>query len=415
MDIKSIIKIFFFILIIGSLYYIYTVKIPILCLTCEESGTFTRCISGTGNGTPTCEAYKLQKKILSEVEGAYNTVTNQFGTVTGAFDEAYQKIIQAKKTLTDSFAKIASLDIPNIPSINIPNINNLSCSINFDGIPAVDVCKTGVAPSVNQGAIMPINKSLDGLQTQINTVVGQLNNTITPINTSINGLTSTVNGIVDDINSAIRGINDITMGNIPTVKKVNIPNINSNIGNTSLPQLKEVNLSCDINIPELIKEKIGSTTLDVCGLLIDQINKNLIPQLNNSFKIIGESINIAIVNINNGIRLAIETIQNGISTAITMLQNQLDALNIFGKLSEKVVELVSKIEKLNPMGLIKTYILPYIQAYFPFATLSDTVTFLMFMLLVPFIIPLFLIINSLIDLIPDFDIGASSSNLQVTS
>lgn len=150
---------------------------------------------------------------------------------------------------------------------------------------------------------------------------------------------------------------------------------------------------------------MGSSTLDVCGLLIAQINNTLIPQLNNSFKIIGDSINIAIVNINTGIQQAITTIQNGISTAIVMLQNQLDALNIFGKLSEKVVDLLNKMGQLNPMGLIKTYIMPYIQAYFPFATLSDSLTFLFVLVMIPFIIPLFLILNVLIDLIPDIDIG----------
>lgn len=405
MDIKSIIKIFFFILIIGLLYYLYTVKIPVLCLTCEESTMFTRCITGTGDGTATCEAYKIQKRILSEVEGAYNTVANQFGTVTGAFDEAYQKIMLAKQTLTNAFDKITSLNLPPIPKIEIPNINNLSCPINFDAIPAVDICKTGISPAITQGAINPINTSMSGLQTSINGVVGQLNNTIAPINTTITGLTSAVNTIVDDINKAIDDVNKIAMGSIPKVKKISIPTINSSITGPTLPQLNPIDLTCDINIPNLIKEKLGSSSIDVCALLIDQINKNLIPQLNNSFRIVGESIDIAITNINAGVKLAIDTIVNGIATAITMLQNQLDAINIFGKLTEKVVFLVSKIEQLNIMGLINLYILPYIQAYFPFATVSDTLTFLMFLISVPFIIPLLLIINSLIDLIPDINIG----------
>ncbi len=410
MDIKSIIKIFFFILIAGLIYYLYVVKIPVLCLTCEEPGTLTRCIAGTGKDTPTCDAFKLQQQIVSEVGYAYGVVSDEFGKVTGVFDDAYTKIVNAKATLVEAFSRIGSLNIPNIPPINIPKIDNLSCPINFDGIPAVDVCKSGITPSVNQGAINPINTSITGLQTSINTVVGQLNNAISPINTSINTLTSSVNTIVDDVNNVVNQINNAIRTNIPNVRRVNIGNISTSIGNVSIPTITPVNLSCDINLPALIKEKMGSNTLDVCGLLIAQINNTLVPQLNNSFKVIGDSINIAIVNINTGIQQAITTIQNGISTAIIMLQNQLDALNIFGQLSEKVVDLLNKMGRLNPMGLIQTYILPYIKSWFPFATLSDTITFLFVMLMVPFIIPLFLILNTLIDLIPDINIGGGGDS-----
>jgi hypothetical protein len=410
MDIKSIIKIFFFILIIGLLFYSFIVKIPILCLTCEEPGIFTRCISGTGIGTNTCDAYNLQKEILYDVNASYIKVNDQFGKLNGTFDEAYETIIKAKKTLTDALEKISSLEIPNISSINIPIITDISCSINFDQIPSVDICKTGVTPTVNEGGIAPLNKSLYDLQTQINTFVGQLNNTVVPMNTSINDVNSLVNGIVEDINKAITSVNDITKSNIPSVNKLIIPTLNSNINNATLPQLYPINISCNINIPNLIKEKIGSSTIDICSLLINQINKNLIPQLNDSFKIIGDSINTAIVNINNGIKLAIETIQNSISSAIIMLQNQLDALNIFAKLSEKVVELFSKIENLSAMGIIKTYILPNIKKYFPFTNFSNTLTFLFFLFLIPFIIPLFLIINSSINLIPDINIGGSNND-----
>ena len=59
------------------------------------------------------------------------------------------------------------------------------------------------------------------------------------------------------------------------------------------------------------------------------------------------------------------------------------------------------------MGIIKTYILPNIKKYFPFTNFSNTLTFLFFLFLIPFIIPLFLIINSLINLIPDINIGGS--------
>lgn len=89
------------------MYYISIVKIPVLCLTCEEPGTFTRCITGTGKDTPTCDAYKIEQKIVGEVEHAYEVVSDEFGKVTGVFDDAYTKIINAKATLVDAFQKLA--------------------------------------------------------------------------------------------------------------------------------------------------------------------------------------------------------------------------------------------------------------------------------------------------------------------
>lgn len=407
MDIKNIIKIFFLIIILGLLCYLYTVKIPILCLACEDPGFFTRCIEGTGNNTQTCTAYKLEQKIVNDVENAYIDVSNQFGKVTGVFDDVSVKIKEAKIKLIDAFTKIGSLKIENISPISIPTINNIVCPINFDGIPDVDICKSGLTPSLNQGAITPINTTLSGLQTQINTVVGQLNNSIIPINSSITNLNNNVGGLVNDINTTITNINSTTKSNIPSLKQVKIDNLFPNFGNTNatIPQINTVNLSCDINLPSLIKEKLGVNTLDTCSLLVTQINNTLIPQLNTSFKIVEESINTTIHNINSNIQQSVVNIQNGITTALVMLETQLDALNALGQLSQKIVGLVYKMEQLNPMGLIKTYILPYIQAYFPFATLSDTITFLIFMLLIPFLVPLFLIINYLINLIPDTNGG----------
>ena len=418
MNIKILIKLTFFILIIGLIIYIRVTKIPVLCLACEEGGTFTRCMTGTGNGTPTCDAYKLQRKLVDGINTVYTDVEKSFGKVLDPLEDAYSKIQLAKKTLTDAFAKIGSIDIPSIPSINIPKIGNISCSIDFGSIPNVDICKSGLSPAINQGTINPMNNALNGLQSQVNNVVGQLNSTITPINSSLNTVTKSLNDVVGGVNSSINKINDALRIGIPTLNTVNIPNINSNIGNVSIPQLDQVNFSCDLNIPKLIKDKLGSTSLDVCSLLINQINNGLIPQLNVAFKTVEDGINIAIININRGIITAITAIKNGISTAILMLEHQLNSLNIFGELTTKIVELITKIESLDPIGLIKLYVVPYITAIFPFATLADILTFLLFLVLIPFIIPLFLIINSLIDLIPDIDIpifGSSNSSLVESS
>ena len=410
MNIKTLIKLTFFLLTIILTVYIRGTKIPLLCLACEESGTFTRCITGTGNGTPTCDAYNLERKIVNDINTVYTDVENSFGKVIDPLKDAYSKIQLAKKTLTDAFAKISSINIPSIPSIIIPKIRNISCSIDFGAIPNVDICNSGLTPAINQGTVNPMNNVFDGLQSQINNVVGQLNSTIAPINNSLNTVTQNLNNVVGSVNRSINKINDAIHTGIPTLNTVSIPNINSSIGNVSIPHLDQVNFSCDLNIPKLIKDKLGSTSLDVCSLLINQINNGLIPQLNISFKTVEDGINIAITNINRGIITAITAIQNGISTAILMLEQQLNSLNIFGQLTTKIVDLITKIKSLNPIGLLKLYVVPYITAIFPFATLADILTFLLFLVLVPFIIPLFLIINSLIDLIPDIDIPIFGSS-----
>ena len=67
MDIKTLIKLIFFVITICIIIYVRMTKIPVLCLACEETGTFTRCITGTGNGTQTCAAYKLQRKIIDDI------------------------------------------------------------------------------------------------------------------------------------------------------------------------------------------------------------------------------------------------------------------------------------------------------------------------------------------------------------
>jgi hypothetical protein len=404
MNIKTLIKLIFFVIIIGIIIYVRTTKIPVLCLACEETGTFTRCITGTGNGTQTCDGYKLQKTVIDNINRVYTDIENTVSNAMDPLNDAYAAIQSAKKNLTDAFANIDSINIPSIPSFTIPKIGNISCAIDFGGIPNIDICKSGLTPAINQGTINPINTALDGLESQINSVVGQLNSTITPINSSLKTVTNSLNDVVGGVNNSINKINDALNIDIPTIKQVNIPTINSNIENLSIPNLDPVNFSCNLDIAKLIKDKLGSTTLDVCSLLIDQINNGLIPQLNIAFEVVEKGINIAIQNINSGIIIAINSIKSGITTAILMLEQQLNSLNIFGKLTNKISDLVSKIESLNPIGLIKLYVIPYISAIFPFATLADILTFLIFLVLIPFIIPVFLIINSIINLIPDIEI-----------
>jgi hypothetical protein len=401
---KTIVKFFFYLAIFSLIIYIYIVKIPILCFACEEDGTFTRCISGTGKDTTTCEAYKIQQQIYDNVGNAYVKVTNEFGVVTGAFTTAYQEIVKAQQVITDAFAQLDSINIPDIPSINLPNIPNISCSIKLDNLPKMDICKNQLSPSINNAAINPINTTITTLQSKINSVVNTFNDTITPINTSITNLNSSVNDIIKKINDKIGDINGAISTNIPTIKEIDITTINNNaISTVTIPTISTVDLTCNIDLPALIKEKLGSTTLDVCNLLTSQINNNLIPPLNASFKIISDAINIAITNINKNIKDSINIIKNGITTVINMLQAQLDSLNLFGQLTNTVVELLSNIKELNPFAIINTYILPYIQKFFPFATFADTITFLFTMFFIPFVIPLFLIGSSLIDLIPDYN------------
>jgi hypothetical protein len=350
---------------------------------------------------------------MDGIDRAYGEVENAFGKVVGPLEVAFNKIQLAKQTLTEAFDRIGSLNIPAIPDIRLPNISNISCAIDFGAIPAVDICNSGITPAINTGTVTPINTALGGLQTQINNVVGTLNNTITPINSSLNRVSSSLNEVVGGLNSSINGINGALHLGIPTIPQVSIPNITSSVGNVTIPTLTPVNLSCNLNIPELIRSKLGSTSLDVCSLLINQINNGLIPQLNNGFIAIEAGINIAISSINAGIITAITAIQNGITTAILMLEQQLESLNIFGGLTNKMVDLISKIESLDPIGLLKIYVIPYIQAIFPFATIADIFTFLLFLVSIPFIIPFLLITNTLIDLVvPDIDIpifGTSSS------
>ena len=404
MDVKILVKLVFLVLIIMLLIYIRTTKIPVLCIACEEPGTFTRCITGTGEGTPTCAAYKLQVKVMDGIETAYDEVETAFGRVTGPLQLAMSRIQTAKLTLETAFASIGSLNVPSIPSITLPNIGNISCSIDFGAIPAVDICKSGITPGINGGTVNPMNTALGGLQTQINNVVGTLNNTVAPINTSLNRIQNDLNNVVGGLNSSINSINHTLKTTIPTIPTVDIPSINSSVGNVSLPQLQPVNLSCNLDIAAQIRDSLGTTSLDVCGLLITQINTKLIPQLNAGFLAVEAGINIAITAINTGITNAINAIKNGITTAILMLEQQLDSLNIFGGLTTKMVDLISKIESLDPIGLIKIYVVPYISAIFPFATLADILIFLLFLASIPFIIPFFLIVNSLINLIPDINI-----------
>lgn len=423
MNIKTLIKLTFFVIIIIIIIYIRVTKIPVLCLACEEPGTFTRCITGTGDGTVTCDAYRLQRTVVDGINTAFTEVENTFGKVIGPLEDAYTKIQLAKQTLTEAFEQIGSINIPEIPRIKIPDISNISCSIDFGAIPAIDICKTGISTGITKGAIDPMNTVLKNLDEQINNVVNTLNNTIGPINTSIDKVTGGLKDIVGGVNYTI----DQIKTNLKKIgMNIDIPTINTNalnglripdsgIGGVALPKLDNVDLSCDLNIPKLIKDKLGTASLDVCSLLMNEINNKLVPQLNIAFTTVENGINIAVTNINLGIMTAINAIKNGISTAILMLEQQLESLNIFGTLTTKMVELITKIETLNPIGLIKVYVLPYISAIIPFATLADTLAFLLFLVFVPFSIPFLLIINSLIDLIvPDIDIPIFKSTPKIS-
>jgi hypothetical protein len=389
----------FFLLIIIIIIYIRVTKIPILCLACEKDGTFTRCITGTGDGTPTCDAYNLEHQVLDNINMIYNDVENSFGQVTGAFDDAFTKINIAKQTLTDAFNSIGSLDIPTISSINIPSITNISCNIDFGAVPNIDLCKD-------------INSGIDNLQNGINNTLHALNTAIDPINISLTNTQTKINNIVGNVNSVVDKVNNKINLGIPKIGNVNFGTINTTINDINI---NKNNISCGVNIPELIRNNMDSTSINVCALLVDQINKSLVPQLNTAFKAVKDGINTAITSINDGIKQSIKTIQDGISTAILMLEQQLNSIKIFAQLTSRIVDLISKIQKLDPIGLIKIYVVPYISAIFPFATLADILTFLLFLVIIPFIIPIFLIINSLINLIPDIDIPIFGSKNEGTN
>ena len=409
MNIKTITKIFFYLLIATIIIYIRITKIPILCLACEENGIFTRCISGTGNGTPTCDAYHLHQEMVGGINRVYNDIENTFGQIVGPLNVAYDKIQEAKRTLVDAFSRISSLNIPPIPDINIPPIPSISCAIDFGAIPAFDVCSP-LTVAINDGAIGPMRITIDTLNRSVNTVIEGLNQTIAPINTGLKESKDSLNKIVGGINTAIRAINKplgLSIDEIDEVDIKGIPTINDRIG---IPLIDPVNLNCNFDIAQLIRNSFnGQASINLCTLLATAM-ETVVNKLNEAFKKVGDGISIAIENINNGVTNAINTIKTGISNAISMLEQQLEALQIFEQITNKIVDLITKIQSLNPIGLLKIYVIPYIQAYFPFATVTDTLTFLLFLVSIPFIVPLLFIINSLIDLIPDVDIPIFKSS-----
>ena len=416
MDIKTIIKIFLFILVISLIIYIRIYKIPILCLTCETEGTFTRCINGTGDKTTTCTVYKAQQKALAGITTAYSQLENTFETTIerteNIFEEAYEKIKTAKEELATILETILSLKIPKIPSINIPTIDNISCAIDLSNLPNFDICTTDITPSMNNNIITPINTAINKIETQINGLINDLKNAIMPINTTANTVKTNLNSVIFSINSTITTINNTLKLNISKIPNVNVAEIDTTLFDNNIIDIKNIQdlvLSCNLDISKLINDKIGITSLDVCSLLIKQINNTIVPKLNTAFGKIENSINTAIDAINNGIINSITIIQNNISNVILILENQLNSLNIFGGLITKIVNLITKIESLNIIGLIKIYVVPYISAIFPYATLADILTFLLLCLLIPFIIPLLLIINSIVNLIPDLNIPFSFS------
>jgi len=404
MDIKILIRILFLCLFIAFFYWLRVSKIPVLCLACEQPGTMTRCIAGTGYGTPTCTAFELQQQAVNGIGSAFNSVKNEISGITATYDSAVNKINNAKKTLIEALATITSLKIQPIPEFTIGIIQPINLNINFGAIPTIDICKNGIQPAI-KGAAAPINTIIEKLQSSINGVIDNITGQTGNIQTAVDGLQSSINKITDDVNTAINGLNKLQLG-IPQVNKPTLGRVNFTINRANLNQIDidKLNLTCNLDIAKAIRDGIGSANIDIGKLLIDNINTYIIPTLNSSFATIGKGMSMAIGAINDGVAAAINGIITGINAAISVLQNQLESLNIFSGLTSKILELFSKVQGLNVIGLFNIYIMPAINAIIPGASIFDIITFILICFLSPYLFIAGKTINNAINMIPNFDV-----------
>jgi hypothetical protein len=319
MDVKNIIRLLFLFFIIGAIAYVYINKIPMMCFGCETDGTFTKCLPGTGNGTPTCDALRGIEKVVDEINKGISKADEIVETIETAFTVPYQTIKDAINTLENTLGNL-NIPIPNIPEIKIPPIPNLSCPIDFTKIPTYDPCNQIINKAVND-AISPVNTTISGIQTTLNTTIGGINTTIGGINKAIGDVVGGINEAVKGSNDAIGKINSAINAGIPTIPGINNATIPTISATLSLNPVGNINLSCNIDIGSQLK----SLNIDICKEISNGLNTGIIAPINTALATIQTSLNIAIQTIISGIHTAINTIKNGITSAINALKTLLCA------------------------------------------------------------------------------------------
>ena len=373
-----------------------------MCLACEKEGSITRCLSGTGDGTVTCDAYKLQLKAVEQINNTVTEIKNEASSIMSKFTSASQAISSAKNKLQDFLSTITSIRINQIPSFDIQPIPLISVgSLNFDSIQPIDIGSSVIQPAINS-FLIPLNAVISGIKTSINSVSNTINNTIPPINSVLNSATSTLRNVIGGINSATGAFSKIGI-TIPSIPDPTIPVISGHIDGININNINNITLSCPLDVAKLLKDAIGET-INVGNIVVNVINTTIIPGLNISFAAIKNGINIAIDNINRGFKIAIETIINSVKHSIDVIENQLSSLNIFSGLTNKILDIFSQMKGLNISGIITTYVMPYVNAIVPSAQVFDVIVFCLLVFFTPFILDGILLFNSVVNLIPDLDI-----------
>jgi hypothetical protein len=343
-----IIKLCIIIGLVGLFIWIRKNKIPMFCLACDEGGTYTRCMTGTGKGSLACNVYTDVNNNLDFVKKNIVGLTNEFTKVKDAIKIPTDAIKNAIDQLVTIFKNIPS--IPKISDINIPSIPKISCELNLSDLPSFDPCIT------------------------INKVV---NAAIYPVNESIYGIQSAINGIIDTINSV--------------TGTVGISGIDK--GGAQIGKIGTINSNCNISLSDEVKKVLGpSGKLDVCKSLITAINDNIIKPFNYGISQISKGINIAIESINFAVTTVMNFIRDTIKTLISTIKKQLESINIFNGLVGKMTSLFSNIKSFNFISIVEIYVLPIVQNIIPFAGIMDALFIIALIILIPFIITILIII-----------------------
>lgn len=336
-------KITVIILIGGLFWWIKKNKIPILCMACGEGGTYTRCIEGTGKGSPTCDIYNATTDAISSVKNSITSISDEFGKVKDAISVPYNSIKGIITQLETLFNNL-NVSIPSIPDIKIPTIPNLSAVISFDLIPKFDPCLT--VNTVVNNAVYPINQSVIGVETAINSIIGELNR---------------VSGSL-----GFPRTNGVSIGKIPSI-----------------------NTSCNIDIGAEIKKIIPPDgKIDILAGVVTSINNNIINPFNSTLKIIKDGIQIAINAINSSIKTIIKFLKDTITSIIGTISKQLESINIFSGIIDKIMPIIPNIKSFNILNLIQIYVLPFIKKLLPFANINimDGLFVCVVLSIIPFII-----------------------------
>lgn len=349
--------------IISLLAWIRIKKIPVFCLACEEGGTFTRCISGTGKGSEMCDAYKSTQVFIKDVENKVTDISKEFTNVKNKMMIPVNLIANAVKELESAF-KSLSFSIPSLPKLEIPDISNFSCGISFDGFPKFDPCVA---------------------------VNGAINGAVVGLNVAVDGIEATIHGIVGGINKATSALG---WGTLPIKPLERIPKINT---------------ECTIDIAKALKD----VKIDVCQGIITGLNVAIVKPFNAAIGLIKQGLNIAIEAINYTVKTIINFLKDAIISMINTLKRQLESLNIFYGIFDKIASMYGTVKSFNFLYLVQTYILPYLQAVIPFTSLMDAVFIVLIFISIPFIITivimLFILIGSISDIMGFINGGGGGS------